>query len=310
MLLLKKATAMAAGFVTALSVTAIAQVPAPAARASDTLPVNDATIDWIEKSDVAALREGVIKKMELQIGMLAQKGKPIGYLHEEIADLTVKKAELAVAGVATEAKAEAQMQLALAVVATNKRLNERRPGMVSLEEMRKAEAEVQVASEMKNEAIEKRKLDAADLALAQQTLNEHMIVPPFDGIIIERMKNPGESVRANEAVVRLGNLDRLRAWAYIPLEYADRVKEGQIVLLQQKLGGAPSEKKVYRGKITFVDPQIQPIAEVAVRIYAEFENPEHELRPGAKAVMNIQLGTEATAANSTVGARPPAGVGR
>ncbi|WP_406693717.1 efflux RND transporter periplasmic adaptor subunit [Singulisphaera sp. Ch08] len=308
MLLPKKAAALAAGFVTVLSIASVAQVPAP--RSSDTLPVSDATIDWIEKSDVAALREGVIEKMELQIGMLAQKDKPIGYLHKEIAKLTVKKAQVAVDGKAAEAKAEAQKQLAIAIVATSKRLNARKPDMVSLEEMRKAEAEVQVAAEMKNEAIERRSLDTADLALAQQALDEHTILAPFDGIIIERIKNPGESVRANEAVVRLGNLDKLRAWAYIPLEYASRVKEGQIVLLQQKLGGAPSEKKVYRGKITFVDPQIQPIAEVAVRIYAEFENPEHELRPGAKAVMNIQLGTEAAAANPTVGSRPTVGLER
>ena len=34
---------------------------------------------------------------------------------------------------------------------------------------------------------------------------------PFDGVVIKRMKNPGESVRANEAVVELGNLDKLRA---------------------------------------------------------------------------------------------------
>lgn len=310
MLFPKKAAAMAAGFVTALSLTSIAQVPAPAPRSVDTLLVNDATIDWIEKSDVAALREGVIDTMELKIGMLAQRGKPIGVLHKEIADLTVKKAQVAVEGGAAIAKAEAQKQLALTVLATSKRLNARKPDMVSLEEMRKAEAEVQVADEMKNEAIEKRKLDTADLALAQQALDEHTIRAPFDGIVIERIKGPGESVRANEAVVRLGNLDKLRAWAYIPLEYAYRVKEGQIVELQQRLGGAPIEKKRFRGKITFVDPQIQPIAEVAVRIYAEFDNPEHELRPGAKATMTILLGSEAAATNPTVGSRSPVGVGR
>ena len=41
----------------------------------------------------------------------------------------------------------------------------------------------------------------------------------------------------------------------------------------------PIEKKRFRGKITFVDPQIQPVAETAVRIRAEFENPG-DLRPG------------------------------
>ena len=49
-------------------------------------------------------------------------------------------------------------------------------------------------------------------------------------------------------------------------------------------------------------PGYQPVAETAVRIYAEFENPEHELRPGLKAAMTIHLGSELNA-NPAVGAR-------
>ncbi len=108
------------------------------------------------------------------------------------------------------------------------------------------------------------------------------------------MKNPGESVRANEAVVQLGNLDKLRAWCYIPLEYAYRVKEDQVVESSPASTGTrarplPIEQKKFRGKITFVDPQIQPVAETAVRVYAEFDNKDHELRPGLKATMTIYL---------------------
>ena len=74
---------------------------------------------------------------------------------------------------------------------------------------------------------------------------------------------------------------------YVPLEYAYRVKEDQVVEIQPRITGTrgggeplPIEKKRFRGKITFVDPQIQPVAETAVRIRAEFPNPDFELRPG------------------------------
>ena len=60
----KKSAALAAGAVALLSLAAIGQVP-QASRAIETLPVADATIDWIEISKVAALREGVIDRMEL-----------------------------------------------------------------------------------------------------------------------------------------------------------------------------------------------------------------------------------------------------
>jgi RND family efflux transporter MFP subunit len=297
----KKVAALAAGFVAALSLGSLGQNTPPAQRSAETLVLNDATVDWIEKSDVAALREGVIATMELKIGMPVKEGGVIGSLHDEIAKLTVRKAQLAASGTAAEKKAVAQKELAESTVATNIRLNKRNPGMVSQEEMRKNEAEVKVADAMQNEALEKREVDKAELALAERTLEEHTIVAPFDGIVLERLKNRGESVRANEAVVRLGNLDKLRAWTYIPLSYYSRVKEGQVVELQPRLheggGGAPLpiEQRKFRGKITFIDPEIQAVAEDAVRIYAEFDNKDHELRPGLKATMTIFLTSEPAA---------------
>lgn len=314
----KKPAALAIGFAVALAAanfgaTGSAQNPAADPQ---TLVVEEATVDWIERSNVAALREGVIDRMELQIGMPVARGKPIGYLHSELAELAVKKAKLAASGVGPMEKAKAQQDLAAAVVAINKRLETRQKGLVSYEEMQKAEAELKVAAAMILDEQEKMALNRAELDLARQTLTEHTIVAPFDGIVIERMKNPGDSLRANEAVVKLGNLSKLRAYAYVPLEYAFRVKEGQVVELQPRLAGErnhnplPIERKRFRGKITFVDPQIQPVAETAVRVYAEFDNKDFELRPGLKGSLTVYLNSGAEAAPA-VGARTtPAGIGR
>ena len=86
----------------------------------------------------------------------------------------------------------------------------------------------------------------------------------------------------------------------MPLDYAYRVKEGQIVEIQPRLRSGrgeplPIEKKRFRGKIMFVDPQIQPVAETAVRIRAEFENPG-DLRPGLMVQMTIFLTQDVAAA--------------
>jgi RND family efflux transporter MFP subunit len=317
MLLPKKAAALTAGFVAALSVATLAQqsppVPQGPRAGAETLVLTElASLEWIEKADVAALREGVIETVELWMGMEVRKGGTIGALHKETAELTASKARLAAKNVAAEEKALAQRELALAVVATNERLNKRRPGIVSQEEIRKAEAEVKVADAMAREAVEQRELNKADLALAEQAVKEHTIVAPFDGVVYARLKNPGESVRANEAVVSLGNLDKLRAWTYVPLDFFSRVKEGQIVEFQPRLQGMrgpqlPLEKKKFWGKITFVDPVLQPVAETAIKIHAEFENKDRELKPQLKGVMTIYLTPDsappAQAPAPTVGAR-------
>jgi RND family efflux transporter MFP subunit len=258
------------------------------------------TIDWIDFSKVAALREGVVEKMEYQLGMPVKKGSAIGYLHKKIAELTVRKSKLQADSTAPTEKAKAQKDVAISVVARNVRLNERKPGMVSAEDVAKAEGELKVAEAQLHEAEENVGIAGAELALAVQTLEEHTVRAPFDGMITKLLKHPGEKVSASEAVVEMGNLSRLCANGWVPLEYAYRVKEGQVVELQPRLTNGrgeplPIEKKKFRGKITFVDPQIQAVAETAVRIRAEFDNPDLELKPGLKAQLTIYL-TPVTAA--------------
>jgi RND family efflux transporter MFP subunit len=266
-----------------------------------------AGVDWIERSDVAALREGVIEKMELQIGMPVKEGGTIGLLHREMAELTVKKTKLQADAIAPTEKAKAQVFVAASKVARDKRLNERKPGMVSAEEVAEHEGEYRVADAARQEAEENRAIAKADLALADQTLKEHTIVAPFAGVIIKRLKHPGESVRANEAVVTLGNPNKLCANAYVSLDFAFRVKEGQVVEIQPRISGGrgepfPIEKRRFRGKITFIDPHIQPVAETAVRIRAEFDNPNGDLRPGMKVHMTIFLTTDVATAGPEAGA--------
>src|SRR5215831_18447407 len=85
MILLNKgaATFLAAVVLAVLSVATAAQDPAPDSTPKENetprgvplvLP-EQVTLDWIEKSDVAALREGVLESIELQMGMPVAKSK-------------------------------------------------------------------------------------------------------------------------------------------------------------------------------------------------------------------------------------------
>jgi RND family efflux transporter MFP subunit len=303
----KPIAAMAASSLMLLGVAALAQTGAvrgPDNSGVQTLVLPELQyVSWIEKSSVAALREGVLDRIELQLGMPVKKGGTIGVLHRDFARLTVAKAQLQADQIGPKQKAEAQEEVAASVCARNKRLNERKPGMVSAEDVAKAEGELKVATAMIKEADENQNIAKAERDLAQQTYEEHTIRAPFDGIVIKRMKEPGMSVRANEAVVEIGNLGRLAVDAYVPLEYAFRVKEDQIVEIQPRLNlpgePLPIERRRFRGKITFVDPEIQPVAENAVRIRAEFENPApFDLKPGLRVQMTIYLTNDPIAAGS------------
>jgi RND family efflux transporter MFP subunit len=311
MIIPKSMAALGAGCLLCFSAVALAQNGAdekrPANPGAQTLVLAElARVNWINKSNVAALREGVIEKMELQIGMPVEKDGVIGILHHEMAELTVKKSDLQARAIAPEEKAVAQKEVAASVCARNIRLNARQPGMVSAEDVAKAEGDLNVAEAQIKEARENRAIAGAELDLAKRTLDEHTILAPFKGLVLKRMKHPGESVRANEAVIELGDLSKLSADAYVPLEFGFRVKEGQVVEIQPRISTGrgeplPIEKRRFRGKITFVDPQIQPVAETAVRIRAEFENPG-DLRPGLMVQMTIFVTPDVAAAGAETGA--------
>ena len=315
MLLTRKAAALSLGFSAILTAATIAQPQQKSTSTDAQLVVDDAHVDWFQKSEVAPLREGVIDRMELRIGKeVGKKGDVIGYLHKESADLAVAEARIQAEGQGAVMKAQAQKDLAAAVVLRNKALNKINPSYVSREEFQKAEAEFAVSDAAVTEAQDTKKLDEAKLRTAERVAEEHVIRAPFAGQILEEFKHEGESVSAREPIVRLGNLDTVRVWAYIPAEYAFRVTPGTEIMIQPRLGNMKVRKQ-YKGVISAVDQSLQAIAEEAVRVYADLDNSQHELRPGMKATMTVMLrpegaalaspapGTQAASVSSGVGGR-------
>src|SRR5262245_51913563 len=110
MRMMPKAAGLAAGLVAALSLAASAQQRTT--RSPGETLVVQGNLDWLEKSDVSALREGVIEQIEFRVGDRVEASKPIGNLHKRMAELAVKKAQVAAESRGALAKAEAQQALA------------------------------------------------------------------------------------------------------------------------------------------------------------------------------------------------------
>lgn len=295
----KKAAALAAGAMTALSLVSLAQdqgAPTASADRGRQIVVGG-HIDWVEKSDVSALKEGVLENIEFGIGRVVKKGQEIGKLHSEIAELTEAKAKLAAANVGEVRKAEAQVKVTRSAMARILRLKAKGPGNVSIDDEEKAAAELTVSEANLTSAKEQQGLAKADHDLALQALKEHRIIAPFDGVITDKMKSPGEAVRANEAVVRLGRTDTLRFVGWVPLETAVRIKGNEIIDVRPVIDGA--ELKVedlkFRGNLTSVSHELNTVRATEVQVIGEIKNPpnpEHpelELRQGMRAEMTIYL---------------------
>ncbi len=295
----KKAAALAAGIVAAVSLASLAQDPA-APKGSADRPrqiVVDGSIDWVEVSNVSALREGVIYQIEAEVGSVVEAGQKIGYLNDKMAELTELKAKIASEAQGEIRKGQAQYRLAIAQAARVQRLKLKDPRFSSIDEEEKAAAEVAVAEALVTSAKEQQALAKADYELAQQARQEHIIVAPFSGVITDRMKSRGESVRANEPVVRLGRTDKMRFVGWVPLETAIRLKGNEVVDVRPVIDGSDLkiESDKFRGKLKAVSREINPVRATEVQVLAEIDNtpnpnePERELRQGMKAEMTIYL---------------------
>ena len=302
-----KPAALAVGLLAALAAVSLAQPPAnrrgaaskgSTSSANEPLVVNG-LIEWIEKSDVSALTEGVIYDIELREGSEVVKNGTIGSLHAEKAELTVAKARVAAQGKGGKAKAEAQRELAYSTLARLMRINQKNPNFISKEELSKAEAEVKVGEAQIIDADDNLKLAKAELDLAQEALKEHTIIAPFAGTILKVLKHPGESVKANEAVVRIGKVDKLRFYGSLPIENAGRVRPGMVVDIRPTIEDAdvPIEQKRFRGKILAIGAEANNIGTTDVEVYADvINNQAKDLRPGLKAEMAIYLNDAAVPA--------------
>lgn len=313
-----KTVAMGLGLVSALgTAAALAQAPGGAQRpagrpaaapsAADLVTVSG-TLDIIDRADLASLREGVIDKIERHAGDEVKQGDHIADLNKTIAELNATKARLTADNRGELAKATAQQEVATAVYTRSLRLSKMDKIYVSLDQMDKEKAEVALATAMIQVAREAIEVNKAEHQIAVQIVKEHEITTPIGGIITEVLKRPGERVGANEPVVRIVNLDRLRFVGYIPIETASRLNVGDVIQVRPTIDGVDLdiEKLAIPAKITYIAPEAQIVGRTEIQIHATLKNPRkgggetgpHLLRAGLKADALISPGGVPTPVNA------------
>ncbi|ADV62740.1 hypothetical protein Isop_2161 [Isosphaera pallida ATCC 43644] len=268
--------------------------------------VRDAQIEYLLVSNVAARRDGVVESIELSEGAEVKKGEPIGYLYSDLARLARDRAKIQAESEVPRYKAAAKYRFAKAELDRTRELARIRPDAVPKAELEEKQASVDIATAETYEAEETIKIAKKEYELAEKTLEEHIIIAPFDGFIVERLKKPGEQVHANEPLVKLANRDKLRVFAYVPLESSYKIRLGDTVEIKVNLPeGVGPGGRVFPGKITFIDEEVVTVGERSRRIYAEVDNrsTNYQLSPGLPISMIIRPGT-AQLGQTTVLERP------
>ncbi len=122
---------------------------------------------------------------------------------------------------------------------------------ISGEKREEAEAERAIADSELRDALENRELAKRDVKHNRDLLNRRTIRSPFDGVVVDRMLNPGDLAEAGtgrKPILKLAYVDPLRVEVSLPLEAYGKLRAGMIAsVIPEGLGGD------YAAKIAVVD---------------------------------------------------------
>lgn len=248
--------------------TAVAQGGSPGAMA---LPVEAITVQpqalASALTTVGSLRadESVVIRPEIS-GRLAQIGFAEG--------TTVKRGSLLFEldpSVLAAALREAEVNLEIARIADRRGGELGSQQLISQSDRDRLRAELEVAK--------------ARVASARAQLAKTRLLAPFDGVVGLREVSVGEVLNPGQALVQLLRLDPIEVEFSLPESALAGVTTGMPVSLQVDLW--PGES--FTGRIHAIEPAVD-VTSRSTRLRATVANPQHRLRPGLFARVQVGAG--------------------
>jgi len=192
------------------------------------------------------------------------------------------------------AQAEANVAAAAQNLATAKELYADRLSL--RQQLDAAESQYRAGQEAKMAAEGQVEAAQGARAGAEKRLSDATVRAPMGGVVILKIREPGETVAPGQPIVRLADLDHMWLRVNVPETELDRVKLGQGA--EVRIDARPG--KVYRGRVTeigqeaeFTPKNVQTRAQRVKLVFpvkVEVENPEQELKPGMPAEARLKTG--------------------
>ena len=245
------------------------------------LPVSG-TLAPVNQATVKAKVSGDVKQVSVREGESVRAGQVLARI--DTADLEAKLIERQGA----LESARAQMALAEKTRATNvKLLNEK---FISQNAFDSSQSGYDVAKGSVKSA-------EAQVRLAENALQDALVVAPIDGVVHKRHVQPGEKVAFDAPIVTVVDLADLELQALVPAIDIPGLAAGMPVELAVDGFG---ERK-FTGRIGRINPSTEPGTR-AIMIYVGLRNPDAALRSGMFATGRVALAASEPIATLPIGA--------
>lgn len=180
-------------------------------------------IEPIQSAEVAAPGAGVVQAVLVDRGQTVRKG-------QLLATMTADVERAALAAARSRAEADAEIGGAGAAREAAKQKLRRvydllKLGFASQQELDQARSEFEIADFRLFQARETQTVARRELQVAAQQLELRQIRSPINGIVADRLLNPGERADGRP-ILRILALDRLRVEVVLPSQHFGKVREG------------------------------------------------------------------------------------
>jgi len=133
-------------------------------------------------------------------------------------------------------------------------------------------------------------VNQASVELHRRQLKDAWVFAPFAGVVGARTVSPGQVINRSTVLTSLVDLDTVKVEVNVPERFLSQVRVGQELDLE--VAAFPGRQ--FKGKVYFVAPEVSPTTRTAL-VKALISNPQHELKPGMFANLDLTLQVRAAA---------------
>ena len=205
--------------------------------------------------DIKSETDGAVAEIPFQEGQLVKAGDLLLRLDEAKASATLDEAE-------------ANLKLSRATYERSRQLFQDK--LISQQEFDQAAAQFQG--------------NEASVALRRRELKDSRIVAPFEGVVSARLVSPGQVISKNTTLTWLVDLDPIKVELSVPERFVSQLQLGQKLAITV----ATYPGRAFSGEVYFVAPFIDATNRTAF-VKARVPNPQHELKPGMFANLDLTL---------------------
>lgn len=185
----------------------------------------DCLIEPSQTVEVRSATEGIIEKVHVQRGDRVRAGQPLVQLESSVEAAAVQIARHKADAGGRVASAQGRLAYAEKKLQRSEALQSQ--NFLSVQARDEADAEKRILEAELREARESKELSTHEHRHAQEVLGRRTLRSPFNGVVLDRMLNPGDLAEAGtgrKAILKLVQVEPLRVEVVLPLAAYGKLK--------------------------------------------------------------------------------------